>query len=351
MNAWMKHIDRDNSRQTRRGSPRSLGWGSVQGLRWLGFLLVLGLENGVSVERTFGQGAAAELHQLAPKDAAGLQQLLRFDGEALPLVSAHRGGAQAGFPENCLATFEHTLQKTFAMLEVDPRRTQDGAFVLHHDTTLDRTTTGTGRLADYTLAELKALRLKDNEGVATQYQMPTLEEAFEWARGKCILVLDQKDMTLDERIAVIKKHRAESYCLLIISSLKDAQQVFASSPLIMMEFMIPTREKFHDFETSGIPWANIVAFVGHSPPEDLQLLEMLHAKGVCCMAGTSRNLDRELLERRQTDFSKLLPHYQQLLTNGVDLIETDIPRQVGSHLFDRVLPPAGKAEFFRMSGS
>ena len=43
--------------------------------------------------------------------------------------SEEDGGPQAGFPENCIPTFENTLRHTFALLEVDPRYTKDGEIV------------------------------------------------------------------------------------------------------------------------------------------------------------------------------------------------------------------------------
>ena len=64
-----------------------------------------------------------------------------------------------------------------------------------HDPTLERTTTGKGRVVDFTLGELKQLRLKDNSGNVTEFQIPTLDEVLDWARGKTILVLDQKDVS------------------------------------------------------------------------------------------------------------------------------------------------------------
>src|SRR3954466_2556286 len=92
------------------------------------------------------------------KTPQGLMDLLKYTGEPLPLVSGHRGGAAVGFPENCIPTFEHTLGQTFAMLEIDPRYAKDGTIVVHHDATLERTTTGKGPVTDFTLAELKQLR-------------------------------------------------------------------------------------------------------------------------------------------------------------------------------------------------
>lgn len=87
------------------------------------------------------------MYEIDPQTPRGLQEVFQPTGEPLPFVSAHRGGAQKGFPENCIATFENTLRHTFAIMEIDPRYTKDGAIVVHHDATLERTTTGKGRVA------------------------------------------------------------------------------------------------------------------------------------------------------------------------------------------------------------
>jgi len=46
----------------------------------------------------------------------------------------------------------------------------------------------------------------------------------------------------------------------------------------MMEVMIPNRRKFREFDETGIPWSNIIAFTGHTQPEDTELLDMIHTK-------------------------------------------------------------------------
>jgi glycerophosphoryl diester phosphodiesterase len=271
--------------------------------------------------------------------------LLKYTGERLPVVSGHRGGAAVGFPENCIATFENTLEHTFAMLEIDPRYAKDGTIVVHHDPSLERTTTGKGRVTDATLPELKQLRLKDIAGNVTEYQIPTLDEVLEWARGKTILVLDQKDVPVAARVKKIEEHKAEAYAMLIVSSFKDAQACYALNPNIVMEVMIPNREKFAEFDKLGIPWANVVAFVGHIPPEDKGLYEAIHATGTCCMIGTSRNLDRQVSSRQVDDIKQLEPEYRAFLGRGADLIETDIPAQLGPLLFGTSSVPHAKAEF------
>jgi glycerophosphoryl diester phosphodiesterase len=71
-----------------------------------------------------------------------------------PLVIAH-GGGQGLHPANTLVAFEQSVALGCDALEMDLRLTKDGVLVTHHDETIDRTSDGSGRVMDYTLAELK----------------------------------------------------------------------------------------------------------------------------------------------------------------------------------------------------
>jgi glycerophosphoryl diester phosphodiesterase len=296
---------------------------------------------------THGQAVSATpLHRIHPQTAQDLQAVLGFKGQHLPFVSAHRGGPSKGFPENCIPTFEHTLQRTFAMLEIDPRRTKDGAIVVLHDVTLERTTNGTGRVTDFSLAELKQLLLKDTEGQDTPFQIPTLDEAIEWARGKTVLVLDQKDVTSIERAQIVTRHKAEAYVMLIVSSFKDAVAVHKLNPDIMMEVMIPTVAKAGEFDRLGIPWRNVIAFVGHAPSQDVALYDFIHRKGASCMAGTSRYLDLKVLKGKVADIQELEEGYRSFLSLGADIFETDIPILLGPMLHNPAI--AWKQPFFEL---
>ncbi|MEQ1830374.1 MAG: glycerophosphodiester phosphodiesterase family protein [Pirellula sp.] len=283
----------------------------------------------------FAQDTARELegsprvHLIDPQTSRGLQDLFQPTGKPLPFVSAHRGGAQRGLPENCIATFENTLRHTFAIMEIDPRYTKDGAIVVHHDATLERTTTGNGRVADFTLSELKQLRLKDIEGNVTPFQIPSLDEVLEWARGRTVVVLDQKDVPATERVKKITQHKAAAYAMVIVMSFKEVQACHALNPNVMMEVMIPNLEKAEQFDQLGVPWRNVVAFVGHTPPEDKAIYEFIHRKGASCMIGTSRNLDRKVASGLVPDIRQLESDYRAFLRRGADIIETDIPTLLG----------------------
>lgn len=70
--------------------------------------------------------------------------------------SAHRGGAFEA-PENTLFAFREAMLRGADQLETDVAFTADGEIVVIHDTTVDRTTDGSGAVADLTLAEVQAL--------------------------------------------------------------------------------------------------------------------------------------------------------------------------------------------------
>ena len=89
-----------------------------------------------------------------------------------PLIIGHRG-ASAEAPENTLAAFELALAQKADGFEFDVRLSADGVPVIIHDDTVDRTTNGTGRVADMTLAELKSLTIDG------KHTIPTLDELFE----------------------------------------------------------------------------------------------------------------------------------------------------------------------------
>lgn len=297
----------------------------------IGWLIMLVGFYGMAAS-TGAQKNAGLLHTFDLRSPDDLQALLAYGQDRVPLVSAHRGGARRGFPENCIATFENTLRSTHALLEVDPRYTKDGAIVLMHDATLERTTTGQGNVADYTLAQLKELRLKDTEGNLTDYRIPTLDEALAWAKGKTVLVLDQKTVLMEARVKKIQQHRAQAYALVIAYSLEDAKRCYELDQKIMQEVMLPDRAALDRFARTGVAWRNVIAFVTHTQPTEQNIYQLLHARGVRCIVGTSRTLDRDFTAGKITDRRSLTEKYQALIRAGVDIIEADLGIEAGQAL-------------------
>lgn len=101
------------------------------------------------------------------------------------IISAHRG-ANTLAPENTLKSYEYAFAYGVDLVEVDVQQTKDGKFVSLHDSTVDRTTNGTGEISDLTYDEVRALNAADYEPwKGTTYepaQIASLEEILALAQ-------------------------------------------------------------------------------------------------------------------------------------------------------------------------
>ena len=99
---------------------------------------------------------------------------------------AHRGLHGPGAPENSLAAFRRAAERGDGA-EQDVRLTKDGRLAGSHDATLERMCGVPGRVADWTAAELSALRLGD-----TEERVPFLEEVLPLFAGRAPLIVELK---------------------------------------------------------------------------------------------------------------------------------------------------------------
>jgi len=177
-----------------------------------------------------------------------------WTADRIPMVSAHRGGPYPGFPENAIETFQNVINYTPSIIEFDVALTKDSVLVLMHDNTLERTTTGSGKVIDMTFAEIRKLKLVDNDGKATDFQIPTLDEVLIWGKGKVLFTVDiKREVPFEMVVEAIKKHNAESYAAVITYSLEAAKKVHQLHPDLMLSVTIRNDGEVKRFEGSGIP--------------------------------------------------------------------------------------------------
>ena len=105
-------------------------------------------------------------------------------------VAMHRGDWR-NFPENSKGAILSSIRLGADIVELDVQMTKDGRFILNHDNTLNRTTTGKGKVSDLTLEEIKQFKMRDKDGKQTDYDVLTLEEALELTRGKILVNIDK----------------------------------------------------------------------------------------------------------------------------------------------------------------
>lgn len=103
---------------------------------------------------------------------------MRYARLGRPLICGHRG-ASSERPENTLAALQRARELGADMVEFDVQRAGDGAAVVIHDPTLDRTTSGRGRVAAHSLPELRQLDAGAWFGPEfAGLRLPTLAEAL-----------------------------------------------------------------------------------------------------------------------------------------------------------------------------
>ncbi|MDN5288318.1 MAG: glycerophosphodiester phosphodiesterase family protein [Mucilaginibacter sp.] len=283
--------------------------------------------------------AQTEINILQFKNAKEFQQYFKHTGKDMPVISGHRGGTTTGYPENCVATFQNTLKYTPAFFEVDPRLTKDSVVVLMHDETLDRTTTGKGKVSDYTFAELQQFRLKDPQGNVTDYKIPTLKEVILWSKGKTVLNLDHKDVPLEMTAKILKECKNEEV-MLTVHNAQQARFYYDNDPKNMMSAFVLTKEAFYTYEKAGVPWKNMIAYMGpQNKPENKELLDMLHAKGVMCMISAAPSYDK------LKDPADRASHYRETFTIGADILESDLPIEVAEAI-KSIMPAFGTQKRF-----
>jgi len=94
-------------------------------------------------------------------------------------VSAHRGDQHVA-PENTIPAVELAVQKGAHQIEFDVRLSKDGQLAIMHDSTVDRTTNGTGPLGSFTLEELRQLDAGSWKGPEWKgTQIPTFREVLQ----------------------------------------------------------------------------------------------------------------------------------------------------------------------------
>lgn len=138
---------------------------------------------------------------LAQNPAQKLQSIFKPNSKQI-LVAAHRGDWRSA-PENSAQALQNSIAKNFDLMELDVKLSKDSVLVVMHDNTLDRSTNGKGKPGDYTLAELKKLRLRNGLGRVTNHQIPTLEEMMKISKGKILINVDKGDMHLPQVFAVL----------------------------------------------------------------------------------------------------------------------------------------------------
>jgi len=118
---------------------------------------------------------------------------MESEEKPFPLIYAHRGASTLA-PENTLAAFQLALLAGADGIELDVMLSRDKELVVIHDATVDRTTDGTGKVADLPMAALRELDAGARFGGDFRGEkLPTLAEVFEAVGGKMRINVELKN--------------------------------------------------------------------------------------------------------------------------------------------------------------
>jgi glycerophosphoryl diester phosphodiesterase len=171
-------------------------------------------------------------------------------------VIGHQGSC-ADRPGNTLASVRRAIEAGAHAAEVDVRTTKDGVLVCLHDPDVDRTTDGTGKVADLTLADIK--RLDAGAKFDAKFRgerVPTLREVLEAAKGKIGVMLDLKEggeAYMTRIAAEVRAHGEPKRVVLGIRSVEHATRFRALLPEARQIGLVPTAADIEPFARAGVP--------------------------------------------------------------------------------------------------
>lgn len=200
------------------------------------------------------------------------------------MAIAHRG-ASSYAPENTVAAYDLALEMGARHIELDVHLTTDGQVVVIHDDLLDRTTDGTGPVADCTLADLKALDAGAWFGPAfAGARIPTLGEVLEWYGRRAHLHIEIKGRTpglVPATLALIRKRELSEHVTITSFHLSALEETRRLAP------ELPTGWLVSAVDTAVIADTLRLGLTQLCPRADLVTAEMvsdLHRRGLVVRA-------------------------------------------------------------------
>lgn len=204
-------------------------------------------------------------------------------------IAGHRSGYYFEYPESSLPLMQF-IEKQFGldtiMTEVDLRMSKSGTIYMMHDETVDRTTTGKGKVSDLTDGELNGLFLKKETGAITDQRIPTLENLLKFAKNKKInLMLDIKTPIHAEVYGLLKQFNMENRALTLTFNMELTEKVAGLSKKVMLSALIVTDADWQQFKKISLPVVRKVAYVNSNTPANV--IDQLKTNHINVMADVS----------------------------------------------------------------
>lgn len=233
------------------------------------------------------------------------------------LVAAHRGAHKGNF-ENSIASTLRSIELGVDIIEVDVRTTKDGKLVLMHDSSIDRTTTGEGKVGDLTFEQIRKYRLKAPDGRISKEKVPTFEEFLEVAKGKIMIDIDMKTDNVEGIFEALKKTGATKEVFYFDN---DYEQLDRVAKIHKGAKIMPRAYNFQMADSAITRFSPEVVHID-SKFYTTELTKMLRANKARIWINTLGDLDDEI---RKGNGRKAI---REATKHGANIIQTDEPETV-----------------------
>ncbi len=260
------------------------------------------------------------------------------------VVACHRGDWR-NYPENSIPAIESIIRMGADIMELDLKLTKDSVLVLSHDKTIDRCTTGKGLVSDYTLDELKKFRLKRAHGVATDsLHICTLREALECCKDRICVNVDQGYEYYDLVLALTEELGVTDQILIKGNKpLAEVKAKLAAHEHNMMYMPIVNFQKggaklFNEYMSTGtVPLAYEICWNKMTPEVKDCFKKILDSGSKLWINTIWGSLCGYLDDDKAFDSGDPATVYDQIISYGASLIQTDRPEQLLGYLRSRGL--------------
>lgn len=256
------------------------------------------------------------------------------------VVACHRGDWR-NYPENSIPAIESIIRMGADIMELDLKLTKDSVLVLSHDWTIDRCTTGKGRVSDYTLDELKQFRLRRAHGVATDsLHICTLREALECCKDRICVNVDQGYEYYDMVLAITEELGVTDQILIKGKhSVATVAEKMAAHEHNMMYMPIIDIQKeqgqklFQEYmDTKTVPLAYEVCWKKLTPEVSDCFKKIVESGSKLWVNTIWGSLCGYLDDDKALDCEDPAEVYDQVIALGASMIQTDRPELLLNYL-------------------
>lgn len=258
------------------------------------------------------------------------------------LVCAHRGDWRNA-PENSIQAIKLANQMGIDMVEIDVRTTKDDILILMHDESLDRTTSGKGKVSVLNFSDLQQLNLKNAIGSWTTHKIPTLEEALLFSKDKVDLNIDLKDKSQWQNVLKMVEtfDMFDQVLVKLNGDVSESKAIFGSY-LEHMRFMPIVDlgnenaiEIVQEYLESNIKLEAFEILVNKESDDFTEIKQNIKSKGIKVWINALwDNMCANHSDERAIDDIEV---YQWYIDNEIDMIQTDRPQILIDYLKDNEL--------------